>query len=94
MGENFVTREELNGSILRLETRVVETNTLIREQNAQFSQLLEREVDKREECDEKLHERISAAAKGKVSYVVAVLITVLTSTVVGLAVAVFSRAIR
>lgn len=94
MGDNYVTREELNGSILRLETRVEETNRLIREQNAQFSQLLEREVDKREECDKELHDRISNVSKGKVSYAVAILITVLSSTVVGLAVAFLTRAVK
>jgi predicted Holliday junction resolvase-like endonuclease len=98
MSDNYVTRAELNGSLLRLEEQVRELRCdvsevykVLREQNSQFSQLLEREVDKREECRKDMDARMADAVKGKVSYALAVLVTVLSSAVVGLAVAFLSR---
>ena len=49
MGDDrFVTRGELNSSLLRIEANIAETNTIIREQNAQFVALLMQEATKRE----------------------------------------------
>jgi hypothetical protein len=55
--DNLVTRAELNGQILLLigEVREIrgevgEVYKVLREQNGQFCDLLNREVDKREEC--------------------------------------------
>jgi Ni,Fe-hydrogenase I large subunit len=49
----YVTRTELNSSLVRLEARVNETNKIIREQNSQFATLLEQEAEKREGWCEK-----------------------------------------
>jgi len=97
---NYVTRAELNGSLLRIEKQVQETrreigevHKVLREQNDQFLSLLSREVDKREECRKDMDEKVDEARSGKVSYAVAVLITLLSSIVVGLVVAVLSRVV-
>ena len=94
MGENYVSREELNGSILRLESRVEETNRLVREQSGQMAELIQRETDKRETQTEQLHGRINEAvrcihevSRGKVSVAMSTIIAVLSSAAVGLAVA-------
>lgn len=94
MSEPYASREEVNGSILRLEQRVGETNALIREQNAQFAQLLERETDKREAQVEQLHGRINDTvrcihdvARGRISVAMSIVLAALSSISVGLAVA-------